>query len=242
LAKKERAVQKHKDPAEFKLVVAKTKPSGKKILCLGADLGTTTGYAYAWIPPGELYDPSKHETHLGLWDCSAGQFDSGAIRFLRLRYFLSMVSPELVFFEHVRFTPPSEMMRLGVAAVLARSATSTEFFGAMMGTATAWCEEHGVAQASVPIKTIKLRATGKGNANKEAVIKAAGERLGLNFDVTEPGLDNACDAFWALTVGVEEIRPGLKPVEHVDVVEPIRIEHKGKKTRKLVPLESEDDE
>ena len=64
---------------------------------------------------------------------------------------------------------------------------------------TAWAELRGVPYDGVPVGTIKRHATGKGNADKEAMIAAARAR---GFS---PADDNEADAiailFWALETG-----------------------------------------
>ena len=65
-----------------------------------------------------------------------------------------------------------------------------------MATLTSWAEMRGVPYEGVPVGTIKRFATGKGNANKDAMIAAARAR---GFS---PADDNEADAiailFWAL--------------------------------------------
>jgi Holliday junction resolvasome RuvABC endonuclease subunit len=65
-----------------------------------------------------------------------------------------------------------------------------------MAVLTAWAELRGVPYEGVPVGTIKRHATGKGNANKDAMIAAARAR---GFS---PADDNEADAiailFWAL--------------------------------------------
>ena len=60
-------------------------------------------------------------------------------------------------------------------------------------------EQHGIAYQGVPVGTIKRHVTGKGNANKAAVIAAIRKR---GFD---PADDNEADAIaillWALETG-----------------------------------------
>ncbi|MCX7865170.1 MAG: hypothetical protein N2423_09090, partial [Novosphingobium sp.] len=69
-------------------------------------------------------------------------------------------------------------------------------YGGMLAVLTAWCEEHLVAYQGVPVGTIKRFITGKGNADKQAMIVAMRER---GF---EPEDDNEADAIaillWAL--------------------------------------------
>jgi hypothetical protein len=65
-----------------------------------------------------------------------------------------------------------------------------------MATLTAWAELRGVPYEGVPVGTIKRHATGKGNADKDAMIAAARAR---GFS---PADDNEADAitllFWAI--------------------------------------------
>ena len=69
-------------------------------------------------------------------------------------------------------------------------------YGGLMATLTAWAEMRGVPYEGVPVGTIKRFATGKGNANKEAMIASVRAR---GFS---PADDNEADAiailFWAL--------------------------------------------
>ena len=65
-------------------------------------------------------------------------------------------------------------------------------YGGLLATLTAWCEEAHVPYQGVPVATIKRHATGKGNADKAAMISAAVNR-GWN-----PTDDNQADALWIL--------------------------------------------
>ena len=69
-------------------------------------------------------------------------------------------------------------------------------YGGLMASLTSWGELRGVPYQGVPVGTIKKRVTGKGNANKQAMIDAARKR-GFN-----PADDNEADAIaillWAL--------------------------------------------
>ena len=65
-----------------------------------------------------------------------------------------------------------------------------------MASLTSWAELRGIPYQGVPVGTIKKHATGKGNADKQAMIAAARAR---GFS---PADDNEADAiailFWAL--------------------------------------------
>lgn len=60
--------------------------------------------------------------------------------------------------------------------------------GGLLATLTAWCEQRSIAYQGVPVGTIERHATGKGNADKAAVIAAVRAR-GYG-----PADDNEADA------------------------------------------------
>ncbi len=100
------------------------------------------------------------------------------MRFLRFKQWLTEVKQasgniDAVFYEEVR-------RHLGVDAAHA--------YGGFLAHVTAWCEHHEIPYEGVPVGTIKRHATGKGNANKEAMV-AAMQDCGFS-----PGDDNEADA------------------------------------------------
>jgi Holliday junction resolvasome RuvABC endonuclease subunit len=68
-----------------------------------------------------------------------------------------------------------------------------------MATLTSWGELRGIPSSGTPVGTIKRHATGKGNADKAAMIAAVRAR-GFN-----PADDNEADAIaillWAIETG-----------------------------------------
>ena len=66
-------------------------------------------------------------------------------------------------------------------------------YGGFLAHLTAWCEHHGIPYEGVPVGTIKKFVTGKGNADKAAVITAI-RRLGY-----APEDDNEADALAILS-------------------------------------------
>ena len=201
-----------RDPALLARVVP-TKFAGE-VRVLGLDLGTTCGAVYAHHRPGEPADPAAvgRAMVLGQWDLSAGPYDSGALRFVRLRQFLHVLAPDAVFFEDVRYTPAEKVTRYNAAQIVARAATSCELFGAFKATVAAWCEAAGVPCGSFPIGVIKRRATARGNANKEQVIAAANAAFGCALDPVgyeATGVDNVADAAWVCLLGVEQYGGGM---------------------------------
>ncbi|MEA1052325.1 hypothetical protein U5801_21320 [Lamprobacter modestohalophilus] len=147
------------------------------------DLGTRTGWALrtrdGLINGGsESFKPSR--------------FEGGGMRYLRFKRWLTELKRcadglDLVVFEEVR-------RHAGVDAAHA--------YGGFLAQLTAWCEDHQIPYQGVPVGTIKKHATGKGNANKQAMIAAAQAR-GLT-----PVDDNHADALalldWALA---QEVAP-----------------------------------
>jgi Holliday junction resolvasome RuvABC endonuclease subunit len=76
------------------------------------------------------------------------------------------------------------------------STDSAHVYGGLMATLTAWCESRNIPYQGVPVGTIKKHATGKGNADKAAMVAAM---QALGHPVTD---DNEADALallhWAL--------------------------------------------
>lgn len=193
-------------------------------LVLGLDLGTTTGYGYSLFRKDGDPVASIKPYHLGQIDLSAGSYDSGAIRFVRLRQCLSFLKPDLIFYEDVKNNPP-KIDRFSAASVIRRIATASELIGAFRATVCTWAEEHNVPCAGFGIGVIKKRATGKGNVGKEDVIRACNETFGTDFEVEgyeNSGVDNVADAAFVLLLGLEQYGQGLTySDEEDDGVRPI---------------------
>lgn len=135
------------------------------ILCL--DLGTKTG----WALVGARGDISS-----GVQSFALGRYDGGGMRFLRFKRWLVEMKGgglEAVYFEEVR-------RHVGTDAA--------HVYGGFLGQLTAWCEQHEIPYEGVPVGTIKKSATGKGNADKDAMIAAVRKQ---GFD---PADDNEADA------------------------------------------------
>jgi Holliday junction resolvasome RuvABC endonuclease subunit len=182
-------------------------------LVLGLDLGSTTGYCYAWLAPGVTISPKLiSRWHMGQWDLSAGSYDSGAIRFVKLRRFLAAMSPDLVVYEDVKAVFGKHGAGPSVEICFSRGASAGELIGAFKATLATWCEECGVPCTGFPIGAIKKRLTGKGNANKEQMIEAANELFGAQLEVEgyeATGADNVADAAACLLLGLEHYADGL---------------------------------
>jgi hypothetical protein len=136
---------------------------------LALDLGTATGWA--------LRGPDGRITS-GTITFRSSRFEGGGMRYLRfqhwLREMLDLAGPiERIVFEEVR-------RHIGTDAA--------HVFGGLLATLTAWAEMNAIPYQGVPVGTIKRFATGRGNADKAAVI-AAMQARGFH-----PGDDNEADA------------------------------------------------
>jgi hypothetical protein len=161
--------------------VSASSPSGA---ILSLDLGTTTGWA----------------TRLGGGSIESGsasfrpsRYDGGGMRYLRFRGWLDGIAADAagiaaVYFEEVR-------RQLGTDAA--------HIYGGFLATLSTWCEQHGIPYEGVPVGTIKRHITGKGNADKHAVIEAVRARGYRPWD------DNEADAI-AILIWAIETRGGLR--------------------------------
>jgi Holliday junction resolvasome RuvABC endonuclease subunit len=143
---------------------------------LALDLGTTLGWALRFT--GLAMSGTEH--------FKVGRFEGGGMRYLRFVRWLDELwrfagRPSALYFEEVRRH---------------RGVDAAHVYGGFLAQLTAWCERHGVPYQGVPVGTIKKFATGKGNADKAAMIEAA-KRWGHR-----PEDDNEADALallhWAI--------------------------------------------
>jgi len=136
---------------------------------LALDLGTQTGWAIS---------ANGHITS-GTERFANDRHSGGGMRYLKFKWWLSKahsLSGEFnaVFYEEVRAHAGTD---------------AAHTYGGFLATLQAWCEHHNLPYEGVPVGTIKKHITGKGNANKQAVIKAVQQKLDPN--ITD---DNEADA------------------------------------------------
>lgn len=146
---------------------------------LAQDTGTTTGFAL--LSSGAVLS--------GSWSFATKRKEGGGMVFLRYRLQLDALvaaagKPDAVFYEEVRSH---------------NSVDSAHAYGGFAGTLTAWCEEHEIPYASVPVGAIKKFATGKGNAGKPEMIRAV---QGWGYVVED---DNHADALALLHLKAAEL-------------------------------------
>ncbi len=145
---------------------------------LALDLGTSTGWAIR-----------GHDGLItsGTVSLRPGRFDGGGMRYLRFTNWLTEIDRlsgpvATIWFEEVR-------RHVGTDAA--------HVYGGLMATLTAWAELRGIPYQGVPVGTIKRHATGKGNADKDAMVAAARAR---GFS---PADDNEADAIAILHWAIE---------------------------------------
>lgn len=199
-----------KDPRVYATTLPAIRPMHKRIL--GLDLGRTTGVSFCDIIPG--YPVTNAKIVMGQWDLNVSQYDSGVLRHVRLKQFLAILSPDLILFENVKYDMPLDAIaakKMGPGAIVARITPTAEFFGGLKTTLATWAHERNIPCEAVEIAQIKAYAVG-GRANKEAMIKAANERFGTNFDpetYEQTGADNIVDSAFVCAMGVERYSEGL---------------------------------
>lgn len=147
---------------------------------LSLDLGQKTGWA--------IQAPAMPITS-GTMEFKPGRFEGGGMIFLRFKAWLDELDESAggigaVYFEEVRGH---------------RGTLAAQVHGGFLAHLTARCECHGIPYQGVPVATIKKHVTGRGNADKAAVISAV-RALGFN-----PADDNEADALalldWTLKNG-----------------------------------------
>lgn len=148
---------------------------------LAIDPGTHCGYA--------VVDESGTIIASGTWNLSPGRHEGGGMRFVRLTSYLTDVlnafEPSSVWYEEVR-------RHLGTDAA--------HIYGGIVAVITERCETLSIPYAGIPVGTVKKLATGKGNADKAAMIAATAARW-PDFR----GDDNEADARWIALAGMKSI-------------------------------------
>ena len=159
-----------------------------KILAL--DLGTKTGWACS-------FDGGS-----GVWNLTPGRHESSGMRWLKFQQSLYIVQNtiELVVYEEIA-------RHLGTHAA--------HIYGGLVAILQQWCLDNKIDYQGIPVGTIKKFATGKGNASKDMMIKAAKEFVekGTPGDVVKQVEDdNEADAICLLAYAEKQFgaQPGNK--------------------------------
>jgi hypothetical protein len=156
-----------------------TAPVSARVV-LALDLGTHTGWA---LRAGDTLITSGTE-HF-----RPQRFEGGGMRYLRFKRWLTEIKAAAGGIDEIYF----EEVRRHVAT------DAAHVYGGFLAVLTSWCEHHSIAYQGVPVGTIKKYATGKGNADKGAMIEAMRARGFVPVD------DNEADALallqWAMCAG-----------------------------------------
>lgn len=144
---------------------------------LALDLGTVTGWAIGSSPAS---------LQSGTVSFRPSRYDGGGMRYLRFRHWPQGLAETAGPFSAIQYEEVRRHAGTDAAHV----------YGGLQATLSAWAEEAGIPYGSVPVGTIKRHATGKGNADKAAMM-AAVQSKGFH-----PADDNEADAIclliWAL--------------------------------------------
>ncbi len=128
---------------------------------LAIDPGTSCGFA--------LLDGTTIAS--GVWDISIKRDESRGMRLIRLRNKLNEVGKvDLLAFE----VSKNHM-----------SSLAAEVSGEIRGLLTTWCHDNAVEYIGVHYSLIKKFASGKGNANKEQMMKIAEEKFNKKIEFSD---------------------------------------------------------
>ena len=153
------------------------------MIIVAIDPGTNCGWA-VWR--------DGHVTDSGTWNLKGGRFEGGGMRYLRLRshfrVLLDIAAPDEVAFEEVRGHKGTD---------------AAHIYGGVVATITEEGEAREIPYQGIPVGTVKRHATGKGNSDKAAMVRAAQERWpGWHGD------DNEADARWIAETAAAETGEG----------------------------------
>jgi Holliday junction resolvasome RuvABC endonuclease subunit len=147
-------------------------------MILALDLGTRTGWA--------LWDGSRTESGVQVFDLKRGE--SPGMRFVRFNGWLSSWAPNghrpaLVAYEQTHH----------------RGGAATEIAAGFATRIQEFCARHGIEHTAVHSATLKKWTTGKGNADKRAMVAAVARRWKAVED------DNEADAIALLHYALGEL-------------------------------------
>lgn len=149
---------------------------------LTLDLGTKTGWAISKTESGMVnFSPKK---------------DSRGQRWIKYESFLNQLIDQhdikLIYYERVVSHKRKEKKKLGNNKTVDKyveGSIAAHVYGGFLALLEKVCYERNVEYIGVPVTTLKKFATGKGNAKKEEMIKAACKYTGRK--ITD---DNEADA------------------------------------------------
>lgn len=141
-------------------------------IVIGIDPGTRCGWSI--VADGKLLAS-------GVWNLAPKRHEGGGMRYLYARTSLGKLMDSYPGYD---FAVYYELVRRH------KGTDAAQIYGGIVGAVTALCEERRVPYEGIPVGDIKKFATGKGNADKDAMIEAARKR-GYT-----PADDNEADAIF----------------------------------------------
>jgi Holliday junction resolvasome RuvABC endonuclease subunit len=123
------------------------------------------------------------ETAHGVWDFSVKRDESSGMRLIRFKSKLC----EIISSEKINLVTFERTAGHHKAALIVQAE--------LHGVLKTYCEENKIQYRAFSAGEIKSHATGKGNASKDMMVKAAQEKLGLTTND-----DNEADAMWIFSL------------------------------------------
>ena len=124
---------------------------------IGIDPGTACGWAVLDFEGARLAS--------GAWNLQGRRYEGGGMRFVRFERLLTELIEAYEAFEPVHVAYEEVRRHRGVDAA--------HVYGGLVATLQRVCELREVPYTGVPVGTVKKVATGKGNANKRAMLNSA---------------------------------------------------------------------
>ncbi len=156
--------------------------AGDAVRVIAIDPGSRSGFA--WTDTGEVIGEQS-----GVWDCRPRSKQRPGHRYLMFRAHLNALlhghDDAVVFYEQVN-------RHAGTRAAHVYGGFESEIEGV--------CAAREIDVYPLPVKTIKKRATGNGNADKVMMIAAAELKFGIRCDD-----DNRADALHILDAGLAQL-------------------------------------
>ena len=153
---------------------------------LAIDPGTRCGWALR-LHTGTIMS--------GVWDLKQSRHEGAGMRWIYLRKFLRHTldgqNCDMIAYEEVR-------RHLGTDAA--------HIYGGIVAILQEHCEQAKIPYTAIPVATIKKHATGKGNADKGAMVLAAQ----LRWPGWVPEDDNEADARWILDKAVADFTTSME--------------------------------
>lgn len=178
---------------------------------LGLDLASSCGVTFCDLIQGQPVNGSVLVG--GQWDLGLTSHDTQSLRLIRLKQFLTVTRPDLIFYEEVKYTAPKPVGRMGLGALVARAVSGAQVVHSLAAILVTWAEERNIPCEAVPIGTLKKFATGKGSANKVDMIRACNEQFHTEFepsDYESTGVDNIADSMFLCAMAVQSYGESLQ--------------------------------